>query len=334
VLLYELLSGTKPFDSASLRQAAEQEMKRIIREVEPPRPSTRLSGMGEEATKIASDRREDLSALSRRLHSELEWIPLMAIRKERDRRYASPLQLSEDIQNYLEGKPLLAGPESRVYRTKKFLRRHTAGMAISVAMLILLTAGISFYIHSIRAEQRKTEAALQEAQEQTAIAEAVSQFQSDMLASADPDKLLGDKVTVLQAAQAAVKELDAGKLKDQPLVEAAVRSTIGNTLRALARYDAGKPNLQRALEMYRKALPAGHPSIASSLNNLARLLQAQGKLADAEPLYREALEMYRKTLPAGHPWIASSLNNLAQLLLDQGKLAEAEPLYREALEML
>ncbi|MGH7179660.1 MAG: serine/threonine protein kinase, partial [Tepidisphaeraceae bacterium] len=171
VLLYELLSGFKPFDSATLRQAAEQEIKRIIREVEPPRPSTRLSGMGEEATKIASARREDLSALSRRLHSELEWIPLKAIRKERDRGYASPLQLAEDINNYLEGKPLIAGPESKVYRTKKFLKRHSAGIATSVAMVFLLTAGIGFYIHNIRAEQRKTEAALKEAKEQTAIAE-------------------------------------------------------------------------------------------------------------------------------------------------------------------
>jgi len=90
---------------------------------------------------------------------------------------------------------------------------------------------------------------------------------------------------------------------------------------------------RRALEMHEKALPAGHPYIATILNNLAVLYQVQGRLAEAEPLYKRSLEMREKALPAGHPYIATSLNNLAVLYRAQGRLAEAEQLFKRSLEM-
>ena len=141
-----------------------------------------------------------------------------------------------------------------------------------------------------------------------------------MLAAVDPNQLpkdpvtkepMKDAVTVVQALEAAVKVLDEGNLKDQPLVEANVRNTIGNTLRALARYDDAEPNLRKSLEIRRAALPADHPNIATGLNNLAELLRGQNKLAEAEPLFREALAISLAALPAGHPDIALGLNNLA-----------------------
>src|SRR5205814_689055 len=92
VLLYELLAGVKPFDHDTLAKAADQEVRRIIREDDPPRPSTRLTTLGDTAIKIAAVRRARLDQLSHELRSELEWIPLKAMRKERDRRYATPIQ--------------------------------------------------------------------------------------------------------------------------------------------------------------------------------------------------------------------------------------------------
>src|SRR5437764_460438 len=113
---------------------------------------------------------------------------------------------------------------------------------------------------------------------------------------------------------------------------AALDRRAGELLRAGKTAEA-IPLVKRSLELREKALPAGHPNIADTLNNLASLYNAQGRLKEAEPLYKRALEMREKALPAGHPDIASSLNSLAVLYQAQGRLAEAEPLYTRALEM-
>ena len=154
-LLYELLTGSKPFDDATLSRAADEEKRRIIREVEPPRPSARISKLGKEGAAMAAARREKLDALAAELRSELEWVPLKALRKERDRRYATPLALAEDIQNYLAGLPLVAAPESRLYRLRKWTGRNRVALATSAAFVILLAAAVGTYIYGIRAEQRE-----------------------------------------------------------------------------------------------------------------------------------------------------------------------------------
>src|SRR5205085_2471337 len=165
-----------------------------------------------------------------------------------------------------------------------------------------------------------------EAQRQSAMLEAVSGFQADMLASADPDRLLGEKVSVLQVVTAAVKELDGGKLKSQPLVEAAVRSTIGMTLRSLGRYDLAEPNVRRALELWRASRPPTHHDIATAANNLGLVLKEQNKQAEAEPLLVEALRLRRTTVPVVPVDLAQAITNLSTLRFEQGKLADAESL--------
>ena len=185
------------------------------------------------------------------------------------------------------------------------------------------------------AENATTDAAQQrdEAKQQTAIAEAVARFQSDMLTAADPSNLMGDKVTVVQAMEAATKAIDNGSLKDQPLVEAQVRNVIGMTFVGLARYSDAEPNLRKSLAICEKILPAGHPYIAKAKTGLAVLLKAQNKMSDAESLMRQALAIDRASLPAGDPETIQSINNLGLLLMDQHTLAEAEPLLREGLEI-
>jgi serine/threonine protein kinase len=124
VVLYELLSGALPFDPRTLRSAGYEEIRRVIRQAEPPRPSTRLSELGDQAHEIAQRRRMPLELLTRQLHGELDWIPLMALRKDRARRYATPAELAQDIANYLARRPLRAAPESKIYRARQFLRRN------------------------------------------------------------------------------------------------------------------------------------------------------------------------------------------------------------------
>ena len=141
-VLYVLLAGTPAFDRKSLEQAGFSEIQRILREQDPPRPSTRITSLGQEAEKIARSRSTEVITLARRLHKELEWIPLKAMRKERERRYRSAGELSDDIENYLNGAPLIAGPESSLYRLNKFVRKHIKSVAATVTIILVLVLGL------------------------------------------------------------------------------------------------------------------------------------------------------------------------------------------------
>ena len=138
VILYELLSGQFPFDPKTLRKAGYAETQRIIREDDPPKPSTKLTtAVGEEGTRIAEARRTKLTELQSTLRNELEWIPLKALRKERTERYGSAEDLGADVRRYLKDEPLNAGPESAGYRFRKLVRRNT-GPFIAAALICLL----------------------------------------------------------------------------------------------------------------------------------------------------------------------------------------------------
>ncbi len=155
IVLYELLTGALPFDSETLRKAAVGEIQRIIREEEPPRPSTRLSALGKEAEEIATRRQTDVSSLTRRLYRELEWIPMKALRKDRTRRYRSASEFADDIANYLSGTPLIAGPESATYRLYKFVKKYQMQVMAIGAITVTLIAGLcistTMYVRAQRA---------------------------------------------------------------------------------------------------------------------------------------------------------------------------------------
>jgi len=141
VVLYELLTGVLPFDPEALRAGGIDHIRTVIRKQEPRTPSTRLIGLAEKTRPIAQCRRTDPQALAKSLRRELEWIPLKAMRKEPDRRYQSTSDLAEDIENYLREVPLRAGPESALYRMRKFIRRHRMPVAATAAILALLLLG-------------------------------------------------------------------------------------------------------------------------------------------------------------------------------------------------
>jgi len=143
VVLYELLTGVLPFDPDELRSGGVEHIRTVIRGHEPMTPSTRLIGLGEESRSIADQRQTDPRTLVRSLQRELEWIPLKAMRKEISRRYQSVSELASDIENYMKGVPLLAGPESVAYRLKKFLQRHRGAIAATLAVFVTLVVGLA-----------------------------------------------------------------------------------------------------------------------------------------------------------------------------------------------
>jgi serine/threonine protein kinase/Flp pilus assembly protein TadD len=160
VLLYELLTGTTPFDQGRLKEVGYDELRRIIREEEPPRPSTRISTLGQAAATVSTQRKSDPRRLSQLFHGELDWIVMKALEKDRNRRYESASAFAADVERYLQDEPVLACPPSAAYRLRKFARRNRGRlMAATVLGLALLVAagGIGAAALDRAARQRAAE---------------------------------------------------------------------------------------------------------------------------------------------------------------------------------
>jgi WD40 repeat protein/serine/threonine protein kinase/tetratricopeptide (TPR) repeat protein len=176
VVLYELLAGVLPFEEESFGRRGLADIQRTIREIEPASPSIRLTSLGEKAKTIAASRGTQVVPLARRLHRELEWIPLKAMRKDRCRRYKSASDMADDIRNYLNGNPLIAGPETATYRVQKFVRKHAGSVAtvvlVATAIIVGFIVSTVMYLRSERALEREAIAhnQTQEAKEKEEIA--------------------------------------------------------------------------------------------------------------------------------------------------------------------
>ena len=140
VLLYELLTGTTPFDGTRLRSAGYAEIQRIIREEEPPKPSTRLTSLGESSTVVSSNRGTDPKHLGQLLRGELDWIVMKAMEKDRNRRYETANGLAADVNRFLNDEPVVACPPTAAYRFRKFARRYKAHVTVATAFALLLVA--------------------------------------------------------------------------------------------------------------------------------------------------------------------------------------------------
>src|SRR5688500_6665218 len=163
VLLYELLTGTTPFDKQRLRQAAYDEMRRIIREEDPPKPSTRLSTMGEQLTIVSAQRHTEPKKLGQLVRGELDWIVMKALEKDRARRYETANGLGHDVERYLCDEPVTACPPSTWYRGRKFAKRNKVVLATAaVVVLAVLTAvaGLATSTVLVTRQQHGTASAL------------------------------------------------------------------------------------------------------------------------------------------------------------------------------
>lgn len=328
VLLYELLVGTLPFDSDTLRAAGLSEIQRIIRETDPPKASTRLSSLGDFQTSIAQSRRTDLSALRKQLKGDLDWIILKAMEKDRTRRYETVNGLSFDITRHINNEPVLARPPSTTYKLQKMISRHKIGFGFSVVLGILI---VGFAIAMTLASARIS-AERDRAEEEAAKATAINAFLQDTLGSANPIEGSDRDITVLEALETATEKIEEA-FSNQPEVETEVRHTIGVTYLRLGHYDEAEDMLKSALIVARKAYPPNHPELASPLTSLAVLLHERGKIDEAESLYREALKIRQNHFGRKDEGVASILNNLGILLQDKGDYEAAEPIFREILDI-
>jgi tetratricopeptide (TPR) repeat protein len=321
VLLYELLAGILPYDSTTFRQGGVEHIRKTIREADPKTPSTRLTKLGEEAKRLAESRRTEVGALAKCLHRELEWIPLKAMRKDRSERYRSASEMADDIENYLKGGPLIAGPPGTWYRLKKSVRRHGAlvggTVAVVLASLIGVVVSVFFALGQARA---RTEAQL------------VSNFlKLDVLRSARLVK--GREATVVDILNAALARLDEGRFRDRPLIEASIRHTLAFTYYDLGYYAVAAQHENTAHRFYAELLGENSTEANVALNWLAVFYFHAGKYREAEPLYQRVIEKAREQKAGFLVEKQSVWNaNLATTYAGLGRYAEAEQLLRESLE--
>ena len=310
VLLYVLLAGILPYDSKTFRQGGIEHVRQIIRESDPKTPSTRLKRLGDEANEVAESRQTEVGALARCLHRELEWIPLKAMRKERAERYRSASELSDDIENYLEGNPLIAGPLSAAYQLRKFVRRNRVFVGGIAAVLIVLAVGVVVSTIFAIGQAR----ALAENQ-------LISDFlKNDVLSSAS--KIKGRDATVFDVLNAAAAKLGDGKFQDQPFTEASVRETLGSIYFKLGDYKASALHREYAYRIYGEE----HRRTTGVMNWLAVSYNFVGR-------YREAEKLWDTLIQQQHDWAKPIMKcNLAVVYARQGRYEDAEQIFLETFE--
>jgi serine/threonine protein kinase/tetratricopeptide (TPR) repeat protein len=349
VLLYELLTGTTPLDRETLRQAGFDEVLKRVREEEPPKPSTRLSGTDERLPSVAAVRGTEPVRLARLVRGDLDWVVMKALEKDRARRYETPSAFARDVQRHLDGDPVEAGPPSRSYRLRKFTRKHRAALAMAGAITLVLIAATAVSTweawRATRAEKlaetrlsdtkkarAATQVALKRSEEAREQAEEVSHFLVRAFRKPDPEQD-GRELKVADLLARAAEELDSPQNPVAPGIKSELLHALGQTFSGL-----GLP--AQALEMHEKArairesvLAPDHPDTLISRSLVADGYGAVGRLDEAIALHKETLKIRTAKLGPEDSSTLNSRNNLASAYFNAGRLDEAIAMHEATLKI-
>jgi serine/threonine protein kinase/tetratricopeptide (TPR) repeat protein len=334
VLLYELLTGATPFDTRELLKAGLDEVRRAIRNQEPPRPSSKLRTMvAAELMAVSVHRHAEPPKLIRDLRGDLDWIVMKALEKDRSRRYATANGLAMDIRRYLADEPIVARPPNAAYKLRKLVLRNRLWFATASIVLVSLVVGLSVTSWSLARETRarhESDQSRKRADIESTQSREVTRFLKDMLAGIQPSVAHGRDTTMLQEILEKAEQRVGRELTNEPAVQAELWTTIGGVWDQLKLRDKAEPMLRNALETRRNLLGNDHSLVAESLLNLAQVLVGEAKSAEAETLCREALAIRRKLFGEESPEAVAALNVLATTVYTQkNRLPEAESLERQ-----
>jgi serine/threonine protein kinase len=350
VLLYELLTGTTPLEKKRLKEAALLEVLRLIREEEPPKPSTRLSTT-DELPVVAANRGLEPKKLSGLVRGELDWIVMKALDKDRNRRYDTANGFAQDIQRYLADEPVQACPPSAGYRLKKFLRRNKGPVLAATLIVLALIGGvIGTTAGMMRAEKasaaerlarnladtaaedaRRAEEAAQKRLRQVQKADhiLVSIFR-DLNVPREEKNGIPLRAQLAERLAKAAELLEGEAVGDAETV-ARMQVLLGQTLTGLGYPEQAVTVLTKARHTLEKLLGANHADTLTILNDLAEAYRLAGKLGAALQLHRETLDKRKATLGLDHHDTLASMNCLAVAYGDAGKFELALPLCLDCL---
>lgn len=360
VILYELLTGSLPFDSEKWRKQPLDEVLRQLREQDPPRPSTLLGAKNLSAA-AAPLRSSDPRQLRSLLHGDLDSITMKALEKNRARRYGTPSDLAADITRHLSHEPVLARPTSVGYRASKYVRRHRVAVTVAAALVVLL-AGFAvvqaLQLRRITLERDR--------------ANRITGFMTNMFKVSDPGQARGNQVTAREILDQASSQIDTGLSTDPDLqtemmmvmgqvygnlglndraealfTKAAdirlrrlgpandltlkAQASIGWMLYRLGRYHDSETLLRQVLDLRMRHFGPKNADTLVTMSNLGVVLSEEGHNAEAESFERQVLDARRRTLGDSNPDTLEAMNHLAFVLLNEGKWAETESIDREQL---
>ncbi|MFO0810761.1 MAG: tetratricopeptide repeat protein [Gemmataceae bacterium] len=335
VLLYELLTGTTPVDRKSLRDAAVLEVLRIVREVEPPRPSEKLS-TAEALPTIAANRQTEPAKLAGLFRGELDWVVMKALEKDRARRYETANGLARDLQRYLADEVVEARPPTAGYRVRKFVRRNKGRVAAAALVLLTLVGGIvgtTWGLVKAREQRDAADAARGQADRRLTQVEKANEILGAVFKDLDPrdgeriDKPL--QVVLGERLDRAAAQLDGEAIGD-PRTVAKMQLTLGVSQLGLKRAEA-IPLLTAARATLAKEVGPTHRDTLRCMSKLGEGYELVGKVREAEALDKETLDLQTAALGRGDYDTLETMNNLAAVYMNMGRLGDAIALFTEAL---
>ncbi len=329
VVLYELLSERRPFQES---EQTRDKLKHAVATREPP-----------SASRVAPSHR------SADLGGDLDVMLATALQRDATRRYPTVSALSEDIQNYLDRRPLRARPPARLYRLRKFVARNALGVATAATIVVLLAGWTTTTSWQSRRLERERNAAIEArndavAAEQDAVAAEndartqalkagqFSGFLQDILLSITPESARGADTALLREV---LKDADqrVDRLEALPDVRAQIRVTIGTVYRSLADYDAAERNLREALTIQQSLEPRPHGGVALAAGELMSVLRERGQLDEAAAMADLTLKSIRAAEGPSSRNAMAALSNVGLMALERGRFADAERTFREVIAL-
>ncbi len=346
VVLYELLTGSPPFTRKQLRSAAFDEMLRMIREVDPPKPSTKISSSGEIAS-IAAHRKLEPRQLTRMLAGDLDWVVMKALAKERDQRYQSASDFSSDISRFLNDEAVEAGPPGVTYRVRKFLQRNRMpAIATGLVLLAIVAGGVAATLGWLesgrqyrlaraaesaeRAEREVAEARLKQVENGIQILTSVFNDLNPSQVSATDSGL---RTILAERLILAAQQLEEQGVGD-PLAVARMQYRLARSLMELGFPQQAAGILEKAESGFLGLHGNSPQELLNCQDSRASCLQDSGDVTAALQLMQKTLAEKKRLLGAAHADTIATMNNIAGVFADTGKFPESVALYTQALELL
>ena len=318
-LLYELLTGTTPFEKDTLARAALDEVRRMIRDTEPPTPSLRLQALGQRLNEIAQRRRAEPPLLTRLVRGDLDWIVMKALEKDRARRYETANGLARDVERHLEGEPIVACPPSRTYRAGKFVRRHRVTVTAAAAVALAVTGGLVLALvgwHQARTERQRAE------QKAAIIMHLSALMEGEAFGTQGPQD-----AGQVQAIQSKLLDREATAVTNSPMMELALHLALGRAYAVSGEPRLALPEVQKALQISPAWNGLSHNVTLACLEDLSKVHGALGAWADCLGDCRELAQSLANQRDAQ----LDSLLNAAAAALLAGDIPAYQEFARNAL---